>query len=107
MAKKDFSNVMETITEATQEPPKKRKPRREYTDQERQEIQAAGNTAGRKGCKLPRINLACQQDVYDYITTMSRAAGINYAKFVDTVMRQHMAEHADTYQQAIKFRASL
>ena len=107
MAKKDFSKVMDTITEATQEAPKTRKARREYTDQEKQEIQTAGNTAGRKGCKLPRINLACQQDVYDYITTMAQVTGLKYSKFIDTIIRQHMEEHAETYQQAKKFRESL
>lgn len=113
MAKKDFSKIntgniySDTIAEATQETQETRKPRKTYTEQEAAEIMQTMNTAGRKGVKLPRINLAFAPDVYEYVKTMSMAAGMNYTTFVNMVLRQHMEEHADKYQQAIDFRNSL
>lgn len=113
MAKKDFSKIntgniySDTIAEATQEAQETRKPRKTYTEQEAAEIMQTMNTAGRKGVKLPRINLAFAPDVYEYVKTMSMAAGMNYTTFVNMVLRQHMEDHADKYQQAIDFRNSL
>jgi predicted DNA binding CopG/RHH family protein len=119
MAKKDFSKIntgniySDAIAEATQEAPsasdapKTRKERKTYTAQEAAEILQSMNTTGRKGVKLPRINLAFAPDVYEYIKTMSMAAGMNYTTFVNMILRQHMEDHADKYQQAIDFRNSL
>ncbi len=115
MAKKDFSTigaqkVKSTIEQATQEmqpAQENRKTRRTYTEQEAQEFLNAMNTTGRKGLKLPRINVAFAPDLYDYIRTMARAAGMNYTDFINTVLRQHMEENGDKYKRAIEFRNSL
>lgn len=111
--KKDFTKV---IAEATQEPqeaqekqakPRKQKERKTYTDAEAAEFLQNMKTTGRKGVKLPRINLAFAPDLYEYAQTMARAAGISYTEFVNSVLRQHMNEHADTFKKAIEFRKSL
>ena len=128
MAKKDFSNVNTgrvygTIAEATAEPEQeiaeklpeaaeqeiagKRKARRTYTEQEAAEILQTMKTAGRKGVKLPRINLAFAPDNYEYITIMSRVTGTTYTDFINHVIRQHMEEHRDIYNRAIDFKNSL
>ena len=119
MAKKDFSKVntgrvYDAITEATAEPAQEvqetqgtRKPRKEYTAQEAQEFLATGKTSGHKGVKLPRINLAFNQPVYDYVQTMSRVRGENMTEFVNLVLQQHMEEHKDVYARAIEFKNSL
>lgn len=119
MAKKDFSQVKagrvyETIAEATAEPEqeaaeagKKRKERRTYTEQEAAEIMQTLKTSGRKGVKLPRINLAFAPDVYEYVQIMSRVTGGSMTDFINTAMRQHMNEHHDIYEKAIEFRNSL
>ena len=117
MAKKDFSTVntnpvYSTIAEATApaEAPGVTEPRKErktYTQAEKDEYQAALRTAGRKGCKLPRINLAFAPDLHDYIKTMATAAGMSYTDFVNIVLRQHMNDHQEQYEQAVKFRNSL
>ena len=107
---KDFSKIntqdiySKQIAEATQEA---RKERKTYSAQEAAEFLSDMKTTGRKGVKLPRINLAFAPDVYEYIKTMSMAAGMNYTTFVNMILRQHMEEHADKYQQAIEFRNSL
>lgn len=118
MAKKqDFSKIntgniySDAIAEATaepaQEPQEKRKARKTYNEQEAAENLQNMKTAGRKGLKLPRINLAFAPDVYDYIRTMARAAGMNYTDFVNMILRQHMDDHAEAYKKAIAFREDL
>lgn len=64
-------------------------------------------TGGRKGLKLPRINMAFTPDVFDYINTMSVVSGLNKTEFVNKVVKEHMKNHADLYEQALKFRNSL
>lgn len=124
MAKKDFSKVntgrvYSTIAEATAEPEQaqeaqeiieeqpKRKERRTYTEQEKAEILQSLHTAGRKGVRLPRINLAFSPEVHEYITTMSRARGETLTEFCNLVLREHMEKHRDLYERALEFRKSL
>lgn len=117
MAKKDFSKVNTervygVIAEATAEQeiaeePKTRKPRKTYSEQEAAEIMQGLKTSGRKGLKLPRINLAFAPDVYEYIQIMSRVRGESMTEFVNIALRQHLEEHRDLYDKAIEFRNSL
>ena len=125
MAKKDFTKVntgrvYDTIAAATaeqeqnisqnqetQETQEKRKERRTYNEQEALEFMQKLKTSGRKGVKLPRINLAFSPDIYDYIQTMSRVRGENMTQFVNLALRQHMEENRDIYEKAIEFRNSL
>lgn len=113
MAKKDFSKVAEHISQATQEAPatqeaqKKNKTRKTYTAQEAAEFSNNLQTAGRKGVKLPRVNLAFAPDIYDYVKTMSKASGMTYTEFLDRILRDHKAAHEDTYQKIVDIRNSL
>ena len=112
---KDFKGISAgktktTIAQATQEAPKaqeKRKTRKTYTAQETADYLEERKSAGRKGVKLPRINLAFSPSLYDYITTMARAAGMSYTDFINMVLQQHKDEHADAYKKAVDFRNSL
>lgn len=116
MAKKDFSTVntnpvYSTIAEATApaEAPGVTEPRKErktYTQAKKDEYQATLRTAGRKGCKLPRINLAFAPDLYDYVRTMARARGETITDFCNHVLRQSMEENQEVYEKAIEFRKS-
>lgn len=105
--------VKNTIAEATQEAPEtqeaqgKNKPRKTYSAQEAAEFSNSLRTAGRKGVKLPRINLAFTPEIYDYVKTMSKAAGMTYTEFIDTILQDHKKKHAKTYQQAIDIRNSI
>lgn len=119
---KDFTGinaVKNTIAEATQEAPvaqdvqevqeapRKNKPRKTYTAQEAAEFSNSLKTTGRKGVKLPRINLAFTPEVYDYVKSMSKAAGMTYTEFIDKILQQHKAEHEKEYKQILKIRNSL
>ena len=116
MAKKDFSNigtgkVYSTIADATaqptpdaQEAQKERKKRKTYTEQEALEFQESLNTAGRKGVKMARINIAFTPDNFAFIKVMSRAAGMNQTELVNLIIEKYAAEHEEAYQRALSFR---
>ena len=118
---KDFTGisagkVKSTIAEATQEAQevqeaqqtqRKNKPRKTYTDKEAAELMQDMKTTGHKGVKLPRINLAFTPEVYDYVKTMSKAAGMTYTEFINKILQAHKEKHAKTYQQAVDIRNSL
>ena len=115
--KKDFTGiaaagkVKSTIAEATAEPAQeaqeKRKARKTYNAQEAADFLEERKSAGRKGVKLPRYNVAFAPSLYDYIQTMARAAGMSYTDFINMVLQQHKDAHADAYEKAIEFRKSL
>lgn len=124
MAKKDFTAAANTnpvysaIAEATaaqeaeqiiEAAPAAEAPhtRKTYTEAEAQEFLSSLKTAGRKGVKLPRLNMAFAPEVYDYIRTMSKVSGITLTEFVNKVMKQYMNEHMEQYEKAIEFRNSL
>ncbi len=118
MARKDFTQintdpVYQTIADATadpdtvQEEKKPRKERRTYTEEEAAEYVDALKTSGRKGLKLPRINLAFRPETYAYVQTMSRVMGYNMTEFVNDALEQHMREHMDEYEKALEFRKIL
>ena len=105
-ATEDTAAAPEDIQEIIEEQPK-RKARKTYTEQEAAEILQTLHTAGRKGLKLPRINLAFAPEIHAYIVTMSRARGETLTDFVNKVLREHMEQHRDIYEKAIEFRNSL
>ncbi len=106
MAKKDFTQVNNVIAQATVEQGK-RKPRKEYTEQEAAEIAETMQTTGKKGVKLPRINLAFSPSNYQYIEIMSRVRGENLTQFVNKIIAEHKEQHGDIYEKAQEFINSL
>ncbi len=120
--KKDFSQVntgrvFEEIAEATapQIDPAKdpleihaaRRDRKTYTDAEALAIMDTLQTTGRKGVKLPRINVAFTPEVYMYITTMAQVRGQTITQFVNHILRKSMEDNREIYEKAIEFRNSL
>lgn len=103
----------EQETQDTQEPRdgqqgrRTQKPRREYYGQEAQELQQAGKTQGRKGCKMVRINMAFEPDLHDFIRTMARVRGETVTDLTNHVFRQYMEDNMDVYKKAMEFRDSL
>lgn len=105
MAKKDFSKVAETITQATQEEtitPEKQG-RKTYTEAEALEL-LQEIKQGRKGVKSPRINVALTADNFLYVKATSRAAGITYADLINQALDDHREKNAETYEKILEFR---
>lgn len=120
MPKKDFTQastkrVYDAITEATQEAPetpevqeepkpkKRYKDRKEYTEEDAAAFLDSFQSAGRKGLKLPRINLAFTPENYEYIRTMARVRGESYTTFVNWLIKTHKDENLNMYEKAHEF----
>ena len=112
---KDFSGanvspVYKTMADATAEPEtqqtqeeqdtKQRRPRKTYTEEEKQGYRWAGKTQGRKGIFKHRINMGFSDEIHDYIRVMSRARGEDITVFCNAVFQQHMEANRDKYEQA-------
>lgn len=78
-----------------------------YTEEEKQAYLEQGKSAGRRGIKLPRINLAFTTTNYEYIQTMARATGQTMTAFINQVLEQHRAAHMDTLERMQQFRKEL
>ena len=108
MSNTDFTananKVHGAIAEATQEP---RKERKTYTDEERNAFQSQLRTAGRKGCKAPRINTAYTPENYEFIKIMSKASGYTLADFINIIIDNYRKEHLEQYNKVIELRNSL
>ncbi len=80
MAKKTFKNnnpALAFITQDTQEEQETRKEQGTHQEQ---------RTQGRKGKKLPRINMAFSFDNLDYLQTISRIKGLSMTAYVNKLL---------------------
>lgn len=59
-------------------------------------------TQGRKGAKLPRINMAFSPQNLEYLRVMAGLRGQSVTKYVNTLVEQDMALNEDTYTAAKK-----
>lgn len=111
--KKDFSNintnrVYGAIAAATEDTSRKKyKDRKTYTEEEALEALESLKTSGKKGVKLPRINLAFTPANYEFIKTMAQVRGQNLTEFINDIIAEARTTHSETYQKAIEFRNSL
>ena len=110
-SKKDFTTAnkaFDALAEALATPEEPaRKDRKTYTDAEAAQFLAEGQTSGRKGMKLPRINVAFTPEVYNYVRTMARVRGETLTDFINHVLRQSMDGNAEVYAKAQEFKNSL
>jgi len=86
---------------------KQPKPRKTYTDAEARKILMTMRTNGRKGVKLPRINLAFRPDIYEFATTTAQGAGMSYTAFINMILEKYMNEHIDSYRRALELKEEL
>lgn len=98
----------ETPAQDAQEITKKQyKPRKTYNAEETLAALESLQTSGKKGVKLPRINLAFTPANYEFIKTMAQVRGQNLTEFVNDMLTEARTSHADIYEKAIEFRNSL
>lgn len=68
----------------------------EKNTQEAQQVQeeytrsTTRGTQGRKGCKMPRINMAFDPDLHEWIQRSARQNGITMTNFVNSILREKM-----------------
>lgn len=64
-------------------------------------------TQGRKGCKLPRINLAFTPENHRFIKITSRALGMSMTEFTNLVISRYADEHPELYEKSKALIASI
>jgi len=65
-----------------------------------QEVQGGTKTQGRKGQKLPRINMAFSQDNLEYLQLISRIEGISITKYVNHLIESDRKKRKDIIEKA-------
>ena len=95
--------------EAQEEKEEKRsyKPRKTYCKLEQDEAMNDLRSSGRKGMKLPRINMAFTPQNYDYIKTMAQATGQSLTAFINSVIDASREDNKQLYYKALEFREEL
>lgn len=101
---KDLSNpAMQFIaqpTQDTQEVQDAQKVQKTQGTQQVQRTQGVPHTQGKKGQKLPRINMAFQESNLEYLQVMSRIEGVSITKYVNNLVEKDKEQRADLYEQA-------
>lgn len=75
--------------------------------QEAVEVQDELRTQGRKGEKLPRINLAFSPTNYDFIKVMAALHGKNLTQYINDIISAERERNGAAYQKAKEIRDSL
>lgn len=73
---------------------------------DKEEAQRRANemrTQGRKGCKLPRLNLSLTPDNQRFIKVLSRATGQTMCEFTNGIITQFRKEHPELEEKAGEF----
>ena len=69
-------------------------------DQEVFDASEERHTQGRKGMKLPRMNIALTPSQFDFVRVMSRIQGISMTNYIGYLISKEMKNNADVYQKA-------
>lgn len=76
------------------------------TEQDTQEVQQDTNTQqkhptqGKKGKKLPRINMAFSNDNLEYLQLISRIEGVSMTQYVNNLLEADRGAKADIIEKA-------
>lgn len=104
MAKKDFTEVTtkrgENIEEALLTGIPTRGQQKTPSQEELERRLAEGNTQGRKGCDLPRLNVSFTTGNLEFLRYGSKAHGMSIGKFCNKVIQQFREEHPATQAKA-------
>lgn len=108
-----FNSVLDNMRSSfsPQDTTKKGKPHPTATPEEKRDREAMGNTQGKKGCKMERINMAFTTENYEFIGKMSRFYGKTMTKFVNQVItdyrKQFQADNPEFFSQNLKLKNEL
>lgn len=76
----------------------------EYDTHQEQEVRG---TQGRKGAKLPRINMAFSQENLDYLRVMAGIRGQSVTRYVNVLVELDMKKNREVYETARKLSEGL
>ena len=66
-----------------------------------------GNTRGKKGAKMPTINMRFKEENFEYLQVMSGLKGISATAFCNEIIEQHREKNAETFAQAQELARSI
>lgn len=58
------------------------------------------STQGRKGAKLPRINMAFSPESLEYLRVMAALRGVSVTRYVNDLVERDMAQNSEIYDRA-------
>lgn len=67
--------------------------------EEKHQREAQGKTQGKKGCRMPRINMCFSADNHEYIKKMSAMRGQSMGQFVNDCIADHRKNNAAVYDK--------
>lgn len=104
MPKKDFSQINTGRVSAAIDKATTKHGQQGTADKE-EALQRANEmrTQGRKGCKLPRLNLSLTPDNHRFIKVLSRATGSTMCSFTNLIITQFRQEHPELEERAGEF----
>ncbi len=70
--------------------------------QDQKSIKKAPKTQGRKGQKLPRINMAFDEENIEYLRLMSRLRGVSMTQYVNDLLDKDREANDDVIKKAEK-----
>ena len=65
-----------------------------------QSMPSVGSTQGRKGAKLPRINMAFSPQGLEYLRVMSALCGVSVTRYVNDLVERDMDQNSELYHIA-------
>lgn len=68
--------------------------------QKQLEAQEEQRTQGRKGLKMPRMNMSFTPSNMEYLKIMAGISGITVTRYVNTLIEQDAANNTERYQKA-------
>lgn len=71
-------------------------------EQQAYNAQEAQATQGRKGVKMPRINMAFTPSNLDYLRVMAGIKGVSITRYVNSLVEKDQEENGATYDAAKK-----
>lgn len=98
--KNNTTRVSDVIVDAAAQEDPDRKPRKTYSEDEKQESMDTLNTQGKKGLKAMRINMAFTPELHEYIKIMSDLQGTTITNFVNGILMQHLEQNRESYEEA-------
>ena len=70
--------------------------------EQRIEAQEARRTQGRKGLKMPRMNMSFTPSNMDYLRVMAGIQGMTVTRFMNQIIEEHIEANAERYQRALE-----
>jgi predicted DNA binding CopG/RHH family protein len=100
MSKKNFKNNNPALAFISN--PEQREDKAEDNTQEEQLEKAPQkkHPTGRKGQKLPRINMAFSHENLEYLQIMARIEGVSMTQYVNTLIEADRKKRADVIEKA-------